>query len=69
MKEAVWGGIFIGIVISVILMVGLMAMLPPDGITPDRLQGCQLAGYGTVVVDYNKDVFCASYPDLVLWVE
>ena len=69
MKQAVWAGICVGIMIGVFLFIGVVETTPPHGITPDRLRGCQLAGYRGIVIDSFSVIYCTNYTDFVPWVE
>ena len=65
----VWLGIAIGVILGVLVFAVVILAIPPDGLTPDRLRGCELAGHSSIVLDIDKNVYCVDVEDLMLWWE
>ena len=65
----VWLGIAIGVILGVLILTVVVLAVPPDGLTPNRLRGCELAGYSSIVLDIDKNVYCVDVEDLVRWWE
>ena len=56
-----------GLVVGIAITVAILIIAGPPWLTPDRIRGCQMAGYSTAVADADQDVYCAHFEDMILW--
>ena len=59
------GGFLVCVILGAVTSCG-----PPVALNVQRLRGCELAGYSTIVYDFERTIYCADVEDLMpFWEE